>query len=750
MGHRDADPMSNLLSSVGGIDASLFRKPPALKDIAKTTTTVKASPVAPPKPAVSSTARPAEVQASAQAAPVFAARVPVPSAQKPEGAQRAGSNPGSKLDPFSSSQLDVFAGLGPAPRQSRAMRSQLPGQSPGVSSASSSVSEGLDLLARSDAPAGATPPGKPVDVHMQDSLDALFGSQPAGKPQQVSQPAPAPAYGGHDLFGGLVSGAAPYAASSPAKSQPSSTLADDDFMEGFSQKSSAALPDDDFMGAFNGSSGNPAAPAADPFDVFAAPAPHTPQPQQPSVSHASDDLLGGFDGSLGMVDHMPTPAPPTQPATMRTPAPATSTEAVTSQQARQRLDEGYSGREESVWENPVQEGGEAHHAKWLTSGSKWLKSAGKKLTQAAQVGAATLQSKLEEMDHRFAQKGHGHGRSRVGSDGEELDEIPAFYYEWAAKIQELPHERQSSTLGQMTEDDRLVVQRILDQAAVNRAKPPQRGARSYDSYGQSNESPPAPRPITRQSRTLSTEHDFDEHSDTEVRRQPSDGLQQGDGDASPAHAARQPSESGRRSGLSQAAAARPAGIPSRPAGPIKSASLKAAAAEMMIDFGEEGMAAAMAAMSTVSDVDVAGEPEARKEARARRLAEMRERMQAQLAEKQARDEEEAALSAAKGDLRDQYQARMDAWLSGKKDNIRALLSTLHTVLWEGSGWVQPGLTDLVEPARVKKAYMKANLIIHPDKVKQKGGTVEQLVVADMAFDALKTAWGRFEAELKRG
>ena len=51
-----------------------------------------------------------------------------------------------------------------------------------------------------------------------------------------------------------------------------------------------------------------------------------------------------------------------------------------------------------------------------------------------------------------------------------------------------------------------------------------------------------------------------------------------------------------------------------------------------------------------------------------------------------------------------------------QDNIRALLSTLHTVLWEGSGWKAPQMTDLVEAGKVKKQYMKANLIIHPDKV----------------------------------
>ena len=36
------------------------------------------------------------------------------------------------------------------------------------------------------------------------------------------------------------------------------------------------------------------------------------------------------------------------------------------------------------------------------------------------------------------------------------------------------------------------------------------------------------------------------------------------------------------------------------------------------------------------------------------------------------------------------------------------------------------------------------------QVKQKGGTVEQVVIADMAFDVLKVAWGKFEAtELRK-
>jgi hypothetical protein len=76
-------------------------------------------------------------------------------------------------------------------------------------------------------------------------------------------------------------------------------------------------------------------------------------------------------------------------------------------------------------------------------------------------------------------------------------------------------------------------------------------------------------------------------------------------------------------------------------------------------------------------------------------------------------------------------------------NVRGLLGSLQTVLWEDSGWKPLGMGDLLEPAQVRKAWMKANLLVHPDKVRQRNGTDEQVAIADMIFDALKEAWGQF-------
>lgn len=171
----------------------------------------------------------------------------------------------------------------------------------------------------------------------------------------------------------------------------------------------------------------------------------------------------------------------------------------------------------------------------------------------------------------------------------------------------------------------------------------------------------------------------------------------------------------------------------------------------MIDLGGELPAVDTAGFGQLyqdADVNAGGEgdePEVRRVLRQRRIQEKHERMMRQLAEKRARDEAEAAEKSGKVELRTTLKPKIDAWSAGKKDNIRALLASLHTVLWEGSGWTQPSMADMVEPGKVKRAYMKANLVVHPDKVKQKGGTLEQVATADMVFDVLKAAWGKFEA-----
>ncbi|NP_001016350.2 cyclin-G-associated kinase [Xenopus tropicalis] len=86
------------------------------------------------------------------------------------------------------------------------------------------------------------------------------------------------------------------------------------------------------------------------------------------------------------------------------------------------------------------------------------------------------------------------------------------------------------------------------------------------------------------------------------------------------------------------------------------------------------------------------------------------------------------------------------WIEGKERNIRALISTLHTVLWEGeSRWKPVNMAELVTPDQVKKYYRKAVLVVHPDKAT--GQPYEQY--AKMIFMELNDAWSEFENQGSR-
>jgi len=87
--------------------------------------------------------------------------------------------------------------------------------------------------------------------------------------------------------------------------------------------------------------------------------------------------------------------------------------------------------------------------------------------------------------------------------------------------------------------------------------------------------------------------------------------------------------------------------------------------------------------------------------------------------------------------------KMLAWSGpeGNLKNIRALLSTLHNVLWEGANWTP--VTVLVRPQEVKKAYRKACLVVHTDKISSDAGP-EIKFIAQRIFDSLKTQYAKFE------
>ena len=73
----------------------------------------------------------------------------------------------------------------------------------------------------------------------------------------------------------------------------------------------------------------------------------------------------------------------------------------------------------------------------------------------------------------------------------------------------------------------------------------------------------------------------------------------------------------------------------------------------------------------------------------------------------------------KASLKDTVDARLMTWKGGKEANIRALLASLDTVLWEDIVKDMGGkvaLSELVLEGQVKKRYMRAVGRVHPDKV----------------------------------
>ncbi|KAJ0818697.1 putative Chaperone J-domain superfamily [Helianthus annuus] len=88
-------------------------------------------------------------------------------------------------------------------------------------------------------------------------------------------------------------------------------------------------------------------------------------------------------------------------------------------------------------------------------------------------------------------------------------------------------------------------------------------------------------------------------------------------------------------------------------------------------------------------------------------------------------------------------SKIHTWSSGRKGNIRSLLSTLQLVLWAESGWKPVALVDIIEANAVKKAYNRAMLCLHPDKLQQKGADSNKKYIAEKVFDILQEAWDHF-------
>ncbi|KAM1118315.1 hypothetical protein FF1_042555 [Malus domestica] len=90
-------------------------------------------------------------------------------------------------------------------------------------------------------------------------------------------------------------------------------------------------------------------------------------------------------------------------------------------------------------------------------------------------------------------------------------------------------------------------------------------------------------------------------------------------------------------------------------------------------------------------------------------------------------------------------AKILQWSRGKEGNIRSLLTTMQIVLWPESGWKTVPLVDIIEGNSVKRAYQRALLCLHPDKLRQKGAASHHKYLAAKVFDVLQEAWDHFNS-----
>ncbi|KAF5955785.1 hypothetical protein HYC85_008641 [Camellia sinensis] len=164
------------------------------------------------------------------------------------------------------------------------------------------------------------------------------------------------------------------------------------------------------------------------------------------------------------------------------------------------------------------------------------------------------------------------------------------------------------------------------------------------------------------------------------------------------------------------------------------------------DSRDNGMRQSFPSSDTQKFDGSIGESAQRSKARLERHQRTMERAAKALAEKNKRDLLAQKEQAEKNRLAETLDAEVKRWSSGKEGNLRALLSTLQYILGPDSGWQPISLTEIVTTSAVKKAYRKATLHVHPDKLQQRGASIQQKYICEKVFDLLKAAWNRFNFE----
>eukprot|EP01116_Phalansterium_solitarium_P021380 TRINITY_DN6621_c0_g2_i1.p1 TRINITY_DN6621_c0_g2~~TRINITY_DN6621_c0_g2_i1.p1 ORF type:complete len:492 (+),score=161.27 TRINITY_DN6621_c0_g2_i1:122-1597(+) len=124
---------------------------------------------------------------------------------------------------------------------------------------------------------------------------------------------------------------------------------------------------------------------------------------------------------------------------------------------------------------------------------------------------------------------------------------------------------------------------------------------------------------------------------------------------------------------------------------------------------------------------------------------VRERQEAVLSRMAANDAVEQNEKDERLRHDEEITQTVEAWSAGKSGNLRALLASLHTVLWEDCGWKEHSLSDLIQPNKVKLAYRKALMVLHPDKMTDQ--PLERRLLAERVFSVLHDTYEPLKGEL---
>lgn len=129
----------------------------------------------------------------------------------------------------------------------------------------------------------------------------------------------------------------------------------------------------------------------------------------------------------------------------------------------------------------------------------------------------------------------------------------------------------------------------------------------------------------------------------------------------------------------------------------------------------------------------------------KRVNDMRESQEKALQEVREREAKKKQEEEEEDEVRKRLEPKIKAWSEehGKKKQLRALLGTLHTILWPGANWKPVSLGDLLDDSKVKRCFHKASRVVHPDKTHHL--PAEQRFLAKRIFDALSQAKTEFDA-----